>query len=112
MLRVIFWNVNKKDLDDYICSIAASTNADIVVLLENGVSSKKTLQSLRINVSQDFYYPKIISTARERFHCFCRTPELDLSEIHSELRMSARLLYLTSWVRFFVTSGDSCALLA
>lgn len=94
LLRIVFWNVNKKNLNHYVCSITASTNADVVVLLENGVSSKETLQSLRVNVSPNFYYPRIISTDREKFHCFCRNPELDLSEIHSELRMSARLFQI------------------
>lgn len=89
-MRIIFWNVNKKDLTSFICSITASTNADIVVLNENRVSCMKTLQALQDNVSKDFYYPNTSPTSEKRFHCFCRNSELDLSEIHSGYRTSVR----------------------
>jgi hypothetical protein len=48
------------------------------------------LQALQKNVSQDFYSPDALS--EKRFHCFCRNPELDLSEIHSGERTSVRKL--------------------
>jgi exonuclease III len=82
--------VNRKELTSFVCSITASTNADVVVLIENNVSTEKTLQALRTNVSQDFYYPNAISKSDQRFHCFCRNPELDLSETHSGTRTSVR----------------------
>lgn len=90
MPRIIFWNVNNKDLTNFVCSITASTNADIVVLIENNVSFEETLQALRSNVSRDFYYPNVITETDKRFHCFCKRPELDLSETHSGIRTSVR----------------------
>jgi exonuclease III len=90
LARIIFWNVNKKDLTSFVCSITTSTNSDVVVLNENKVSSAETLQALQQDVSQAFYCPDAFS--EERFHCFCRNPELDLSEIHSGLRTSVRKL--------------------
>jgi len=91
--RIIFWNTNKKDLTDLVCSITASTNADIVVLIESNGSPKEMLTALQTNVSPDFYYPTVIEPQiRQRFHCFCRTPKLDLSEIHSGVRVSVRKL--------------------
>jgi exonuclease III len=89
--RIIFWNVNKKDLTSLVCSIAKSTDADVVVLNENKVPRKEMLQALQENVSQDFYYPKVISSEK-RFHCFCKNMKLDLSEVHDLSRTSVRNL--------------------
>lgn len=90
MPRIIFWNVNKKDLTDSVCAIAASTDADVVVLNENTVPSVDTLQRLQRSVSESFYSPKTIS--EKRFHCFCKDRALDLSEVHSGSRTSVRKL--------------------
>jgi endonuclease/exonuclease/phosphatase (EEP) superfamily protein YafD len=88
--RIIFWNVHKKELTSLVCSITASTNADVVVLIENNVSIEKTLEALRTNVSEDFYHPNVSSESDKRFQCFCRNSELDLSETHSGIRTSVR----------------------
>jgi hypothetical protein len=88
--RIIFWNVNKKDLTSLVCSITKSNNADVVVLNENIVPIVETLQALQENVSQDFYCPKSTPSSEERFHCFCKNRELDLAEIHSGYRTSVR----------------------
>jgi endonuclease/exonuclease/phosphatase (EEP) superfamily protein YafD len=89
--RIIFWNVNKKDLTSLVCSIAKSTDADVVVLNENEVQWEDVLEALQKNVSQYFYYPKVISSD-ERFHCFCRNTKLDLSEVNALSRTSVRKL--------------------
>lgn len=91
-MRILFWNVNKKDLTSLVCLIAASTNADIIVLAENSVSSNDTLLALKTNVSQNFYFPKVISKPDQKFHCFCRNPKLGLSETHKSGRTSVRKL--------------------
>lgn len=88
MPRIIFWNVNNKDLTDLVCLISASTDADAVVLNENVSSSAKTLQRLKMEVSEEFYCPPAIS--KERFHCFCKSRALDLSEVHAGQRTSVR----------------------
>jgi exonuclease III len=88
--RIIFWNVNKKDLTSLVCSIAKSTNADVIVLNENEVPREQTLKALQENVSQDFYYPNASPSSEKRFHCFCRNLKLDLSEIHALPRTSVR----------------------
>jgi exonuclease III len=89
--RIIFWNVNKKDLTNLVCSITKSTDADVVVLNENEVPSADMLEALQKNVSQDFYYPRVISS-EERFHCFCRNTKLDLEEVNVLSRTSVRKL--------------------
>lgn len=88
--RIIFWNVNKNDLTNSVCAIAASTDADVIVLSENIIPSTDTLQRLQSEVSENFYYPEVIS--EKRFHCFCKDRTLDLSEIHSGSRTSVRKL--------------------
>jgi endonuclease/exonuclease/phosphatase (EEP) superfamily protein YafD len=86
--RIIFWNVKKKDLTDFVCALAKSTMADVIVLNENLVGSGETLDALKQNVSSDFYIPP--SASEKRFHCFCRNPALDMSEVHSGERSSVR----------------------
>lgn len=88
MSQIIFWNVKKKDLTSFVCAIAASTNADVIVLNENSVPSIETLKALQKNVSKDFYYPS--TSSERRFHCFCRNHKLDMSEVHNGLRTSVR----------------------
>jgi endonuclease/exonuclease/phosphatase (EEP) superfamily protein YafD len=88
--RIIFWNVNKKDLTSLVCSITKLNDADVVVLNENQVPIADMLQALRTNVSQDFYCPNSTPSSEKRFHCFCRNSELDLSELHALQRSSVR----------------------
>ena len=86
--RILFWNVNNRDLTNAVCFLASSTIADVVVLNENPVPGADTLRALQENVSGDFYIPK--PAIEERFHCFCRNLQLDLSEVHSGIRNSVR----------------------
>ena len=90
--RIVFWNVNNKDLTNAVCSLASSTMADVLILNENKIPSADTLRALQKNVSVDFYIP--LPASENRFHCFCRTPKLDLSEVHSGFRTSVRKLKL------------------
>lgn len=92
LMRIVFWNVNRKNLTDIVCAIAKSTNADVIVLIENSVPLQQTLTALRAVVSKEFYRPP--ASVDERFHCFCRNPELNLSEVHSGFRTSVRRLQI------------------
>lgn len=94
MYRIVFWNVNRKDLRGHVCSIGATSKADAIVLNENSVPRGDTLVALKKHVSADFFYPNAISD--ERFHCFCRTRSMDLSELHSGNRVSVRRMKLGS----------------
>jgi endonuclease/exonuclease/phosphatase (EEP) superfamily protein YafD len=86
--RIVFWNVHRKNLTGAVCALATSTMADVIVLNENKISNSDTLKALRKDVSEDFYIPAPAS--EDRFHCFCRNQQLDLSEIHSGFRTSSR----------------------
>ncbi len=90
MPRIIFWNVNKKDLTSLVCSIAKSNDADVVVLNENKVPIPDMLQALQASVSPDFYCPESTPSSEGRFHCFCKNRDLDLSELHALPRTSVR----------------------
>ena len=74
--------------------MATSTNADIVVLNENSIPMKETLQALQKNVSRDFYCP--VASPTQRFHCFCRNHKFGMSETNSVSRMSVRKLQIGS----------------
>jgi len=91
-VRILFWNVNNKDLTREVCALADATVADIVILNENAIPSTSTLRALRTSVSADFHLPNSLS--EKRFHCFCRNPKLDMEEIHLGNRISVRNLWL------------------
>ncbi len=88
MTRILFWNVQKKDLTPIVCALAKSTEADVVVLNENSVAINSTLNALQTDVACEYYVP--VSEPEKRFHCFCRDPRLNMREIHAGLRTSVR----------------------
>lgn len=91
-MRLLFWNVNKRDLTDLICAIVAERDVDAVVLVEALTSSEgKTLSGLHSQVSHDFRW---IPSVRNRFCVFSRNPSLNLDEFHSGFRTSVRDLRL------------------
>lgn len=92
MCRIVFWNLNRKDLTDLVCDLAGSTNADVVVLIESKAEIHDTLAALKSKV--DSSYSKPISISDKRFHCLCRQPSFDLSEVHNGARTSVRKLSL------------------
>lgn len=86
MCKILFWNVNRKELSSTISKIANSTNADVIVLCEPSNQSDLTLQVLQQEVSKDFISP--YSNSIDRFHCFIRSKNLDLTELHKGKRTS------------------------
>lgn len=92
MVRIVFWNVNKKNLGRLVCSLAATTSADVIILNENVVPSESTLLELKETVSNEFFIP--ISTSEKRFHCFCRESRLNMDEVHNGFRTNVRKLQL------------------
>src|ERR1039457_3183281 len=88
VFRILFWNVNRRDLTTCVCSLADSTGADALVLNENRVPSATTLRALQQTVSVDFYIPN--RTSEKRFHCFCRNPQFDMSQVYNGVRTSVR----------------------
>jgi len=94
MHRIVFWNLKRKSLTNLVTDIASATAADVVVLTECSESISTTLKALNADVDQEFFVPN--STSHDRFHCFSRVRDLDLSEIHKGFRTSIRKMRLGS----------------
>ena len=91
MRRILFWNINRKDLRVLLCEATKACSADVVVLIEASENSADTLATLKSNVSPDFYQP---SSTAGRFQLFCRDAGLSLTEFYGGDRVSLRrLLY-------------------
>jgi endonuclease/exonuclease/phosphatase (EEP) superfamily protein YafD len=89
VLRILFWNLNKKDLRRHVCDAAKAVSADVIILIEAGETSANTLNLLQSSVSSTFCHP---ASVINRFQIFSRDLTLDLSEIYSGDRVSLRRL--------------------
>jgi len=87
--RVLFWNLNKKDLRDLVCEAVNAVSADVVILIENNLEMAEMLEDLKSNVSSDFDCPGHVLG---RFQLFSRNASLDLSEVYNGDRVSLRRL--------------------
>jgi len=83
-MRIVFWNINNKDLASAVCDLANDTNADVIILNETKLPIKTTLKTLNALVDSTFIAVKSNST--DRFHCFCRKKEISLGEVHKGFR--------------------------
>lgn len=89
-VRILFWNVGKRDLTDIVCTLVGDHSVDVVVLNENEVLIEQTLVKLRLHVSETFSAP--LHRPSKRFHCFSRDSKLNMGEAHFGDRMSVRHL--------------------
>lgn len=88
-VRILFWNVNNRNLTHLVCEVVDSRDVDVVVLNEiSGTDSGALLTFLR-NVDPNFYKP---SSSEERFYSFCRKRGLDMQELNDGFRFSVRRL--------------------
>ncbi len=90
MCRILFWNVQRKDLTELICALVQSSGTDVLVLNECRVGKNQTLEALRSGVDDRFFAPD--SNSEHLFHCFCRDSRFDLTEVHAGNRTSVRKL--------------------
>lgn len=100
MCRILFWNVNRKELSSTISKIAGSTNADVIVLCEPNDQPDLTLQALQQEVCKGFISPYSNSTSR--FRCFIRSKSLDLTELHKGRRSSYTKLHIGGPTNFIL----------
>lgn len=89
MLRILFWDLNKKDLRRHVCDAAKAVSADVIILIEAGETSANTLTMLKSFVSSSFYFPHAVIN---RFQIFARNSSLDLAEVYGGNRVSLRRL--------------------
>ena len=95
LCKIIFWNVNRKNLTSLVCDMARETDAHAIVLNEWAADSQDVLKELRSKVHEDYSVPPLISSDG-RFQCFCRDKSLDLTEVHKANRISVRKLKIGS----------------
>jgi exonuclease III len=50
-VRILFWNVNRKDLSEHICQIVKTHSVDVIALNECAVPLDKTLRRLQSQVA-------------------------------------------------------------
>lgn len=97
MYRIAFWNINRKSLSEQILELAKSCDLDVLILVEAVDPITDTLQTLKAQVSENFYIPDDIASGSDgRFQCFCKNRALSISEVHEGFRMSIRELKLGS----------------
>jgi hypothetical protein len=93
--KIIFWNLNRKNLTSLVCDIARDIDAHAIILNEWVADSKAVLKELRLKINKNFYVPSSIAP-EGRFQCFCRDKSLDLTEVHKANRISVRKLNIGS----------------
>lgn len=92
MLRILFWNVNGKDLTSFISEIVRAEDVSIVVLCEADANNTALLNALQ-GIDSGFCRPRLEPQV-SKFRCFTRGSELDFSEVHSTKRFSVRRLQI------------------
>lgn len=88
-MKILFWNVNRRDLRSLVVEATVAEGADVIVIIENPISSAATLQTLQNRVSSHFYCPTSIVG---RFQLYSREASLDLTETYGGDRVSLRRL--------------------
>ena len=86
-MKLLFWNVNKKDLIELVLAIAIESDVDVIVLNECNHSADKTLASLRADVSKSFRHSN--SVHENRFQLFYRDQSLISIEQLKSILMDA-----------------------
>lgn len=89
MLRILFWNLNKKDLQHQVCRIAKEKLANIIILIETDFDHKDMLDALRAQVLPTFCRPR---SSPSRFEIFSCDTCFDLTELYAGDRISIRRL--------------------
>lgn len=89
MLKILFWNLNRKDLRSLVCEAVKAEDVDVVLLIESGVTRSEVLDSLQTEITDQFHIPNSIEN---RFQVFSKDRALDLSEFHDARRISLRKL--------------------
>ncbi|MDA1014894.1 MAG: hypothetical protein O3A00_10640 [Planctomycetota bacterium] len=88
-MRILYWNIDKKNRTDLIIEAMIEVSADVLVLLENGARREDTLAALQNRASAEFHMPRCAET---RFQVYSRVQSFDLSEVYGGNRLSLRRL--------------------
>jgi hypothetical protein len=86
-IRILYWNIHKKDLSEAVSILANDLDADVIVLLEHPGDPGPTMLLLQQQVDPDFAVPSYSNT---RFVVFSRLPFPHFEEVFYSSRFSIR----------------------
>lgn len=92
MLKILFWNINKKDLQVSISRIASIHQIDIIILIECEISPIEMLKTLN-EKNIDFFFASATSNCR-KVTFFTRFSEEYIQPIYEESRFTIRKIDL------------------
>jgi exonuclease III len=99
-IKILFWNTNRKNLDESICTLASDLGVDVILLAEYPSGPACLLSSLRADVDSRFFAPQHI---KDKFLCISNDIRLSLNELVSEPRFSMRRFIHDSHSAILVT---------
>ena len=99
-IKILFWNTNKKNLDDAISTLASDLAVNVILLAEYPSSPASLLSSIRDKVDLRYFAPLHI---KNKFVCISNDIDLSLSELVSEPRFSMRRFIHDSHSAILVT---------
>jgi exonuclease III len=92
MLKFLLWNLNKKPLQDSIAALARRHEVDVIVLLENAVSSSQLLQTINPPGTGDYYFPR--GRFCDKVHIFTKFHYSLTELVHESDRLTVRHIKL------------------
>ena len=101
MLKFLLWNLNKKPLQDSIERLARMHEVDIIVLLENAVSSDLLLRTLNPLGRGDYYFSPGLCG---KIHIFCKFLGVFIKPIHESDRLTIRHMTLPNRVEILLAA--------
>ncbi|MCX7110574.1 MAG: hypothetical protein NTX45_10685 [Proteobacteria bacterium] len=93
MLKFLLWNLNKKPLQDSIERLARMHEVDVIVLLENDITSDLLLRTLNPPGTGDYYFSPGLC---RKVHIFCKFLDDYIKPVYESDRMTIRHLILPS----------------
>jgi hypothetical protein len=100
VIKILFWNTNKKNLDVAISTLASDLAVNVILLAEYPSSPASLLSSIRDKVDLRYFAPLHI---KNKFVCISNDIDLSLSELVSEPRFSMRRFIHDSHSSMLVT---------
>ncbi|MEI7866919.1 MAG: endonuclease/exonuclease/phosphatase family protein [Candidatus Methylumidiphilus sp.] len=91
MLKFLLWNLNKKPLQDSIERLARKHNIDVIVLLENDITSDLLLRTLNPPSTGDYYFSPSLCG---KVHIFCKFLDDYIKPVYESNRLTIRHLTL------------------
>ncbi len=99
MLTCVFWNLNKKPLEEVVCRLANRHEVDIFMFAEMKTSPTVMLEHLNRERTKFFYVPKL---GCERIELFTRFNSRYIAPVYENDRMTIRHLTLPGLIEILI----------